>query len=269
MKSKAMKALLIMELKNSRKMILGWAIGIFSIMFLYMILFPSVKEMGQMKLDAMPKEMLQLVGMESMDDFRTFPSYFGTIYNMVLVAISIFAGVLCGGLLYKEEKTKSIEFLYSMEVSRVEIYIAKLLTGFIGIMFVVICGGIATILCGLWNGGSTFDIELILRAIKISSISTLFFGSVGFFVGGMTGKFSAGSVAAMIVLATYLTGYLGNLLGDKATWLKAFSPLEVMKTQNAMHPDQELVIGVITYMGFMILLISCGLQSYRKRDFFI
>ncbi|MBP7320089.1 MAG: ABC transporter permease subunit [Lachnospiraceae bacterium] len=269
MKAKTFKILLMMEIRNNRKLIFGWAIGIFSILFMYMILFPSVKEMGQMKLDAMPKEMLQLMGMESMDDFRTFPSYFGTIYNIVLIAISIFSGILCGGLLYKEEKTKSIEFLYSMEVSRAEIYLAKVMTGFLGILLVVGCGTISTMICGFWNGGSTFDAELVLRIIKISSCSAFFFGAVGFFVGGITGRISAGSISAMLVLATYLVGYLGNLLGTKAEWLKAFSPLEVLKPQNAMHPDSDLVIGLMTYMGFMILLVVCGLGSYRKRDLFI
>ena len=106
----------------------------------------------------------------------------------------------------------------------------------------------------------------MLRVIKISSCSALFFGAVGFFVGGMTGRISAGSISAMLVLATYLLGYLGNLLGTKAEWLKAFSPLEVLKPQNAMHPDSDLVIGLVTYMGFLVLLVVCGLGSYRKRD---
>lgn len=269
MKNKRLWTLGMLEIRNNRKVIFGWAIGVFLILFLYMILFPSVKEMGQMKLDAMPKEMLKLMGMESMDDLSTFSSYFGTIYNIVLVAICIFSGVFCGGLLHKEEKTKSIEFLYSMEVSRTDIYLTKLIIGYIGIFLVICCGGVATIICGVWNGGSTFSLDDILRMIKISSFSPIFFGALGFFLGGLSGRMNAGSIAAMFVLGTYLLGYLGNLLDTKATWLKAFSPLEILKPQNAIKPDQHLMIGLLVYISLTILLIIGGMLRYKKRDLFI
>lgn len=43
------------DLRNNRRQIFGWIITIFSVMVLYMILFPSVQDMAKMKIDAIPK----------------------------------------------------------------------------------------------------------------------------------------------------------------------------------------------------------------------
>ncbi len=144
------------NLSVNKKQIIGWCIALFSFMFLYMILFPSVKDMAQVKLDAMPQELLQFVGISDMADMGNYVIYFGMIYNLILVAMSIFAVIFTSNLLYNEEKTKTIEFMYSLEVNKYEIYFSKLITSYLAIMLVVIATCSSAIICGYIGGGETF-----------------------------------------------------------------------------------------------------------------
>ena len=130
--------LLLFSLKTKAKTILLWCIGLFCIMFLYMILFPSMKEMAQMKFDAMPKELMQFMGMESMQDMGNYMHYFGMIFQIWLIVISFFAASFSDGLIVQEEKRKTIEYLYAMPVSRFDIYFAKVATAFLAVLAVVV-----------------------------------------------------------------------------------------------------------------------------------
>ncbi|MPN52357.1 hypothetical protein SDC9_200018 [bioreactor metagenome] len=71
----------------------------------------------------------------------------------------------------------------------------------------------------------------------------------------------------MIVLACYMLGYLGNLLGDKAEFLKYFSPFELFSPKNALAFERSTLTALIIYFLIMIVLIIAGFLAYRKRDY--
>ena len=261
------KILTLFDLKNNKKFIMGWSIALFGIMFLYMILFPSIKDMAEVKINSMPKELLQFVGMEGFSDLNNFISYFGMIYNIFLVVISIFAAIFSANLIYKEEKTKSIEFLYSRSVSRGEIYLSKLITSFIGVMLVVMSACISSMICGFISGGETFILIDFIQIAKISSFTAFFFISTSIFVVGVTTKLNGASVGSMVVLGSYLFGYLGKLLEDKAEWLLYLSPFELFSPTKALDLNNELIINMSVYILIMIILIATGYRCYIKRDY--
>ena len=231
-----------------------------------MILFPSVKEMGQMKLDAMPEELLEFMGMSNMADLNNFITYYGMIYNIILIAISIFAVTFSSNLIYKEEKNKTIEYLNSLKVNRHEIYISKVLTATIAILIVVILGFIAAIICGLINGGSTFDLMKVTQIMKITSITPFVFMGITFLVNGITTRVSTPGVTSGIVLISYMLGYLSTLLKEKAEFLKYFSPFEVFSPTAAEELSNKNILQIFIYILLTILFIYIGKKFYEKRD---
>lgn len=261
--------LMTFDLKNNKSKIIGWSVAIFLIMFLYMILFPSMKDMAQMKMDAMPEELLQFTKMTDISKIGNFTTYFAMIYNIVLIAISIFAATFSANLIASEEKTKSIEFLYSLNVSRLEIYISKLLTAFIAVLIVVCSGAFSTLICGFANGGETFVVADFLQIVKISSFTAFFFISVSFLIAGITTKIGVSVISSMVVLACYLLGYLGVLLEDKAKWLLYLSPFEMFSPNNALELNSQTIISLVIYFVITIIFLVCGANFYNKRDFTI
>lgn len=256
----------VFDLKTNRKQIIGWGIAIFSIMFLYMILFPSVKDMAQIKMESMPKGLLELFGMEDFSSMSNYISYFGMIYGIILIAISFFSVTFSANLLFREEKTKTIEFLYSLEVSRTEIYVAKLLTAFLANLLMVFAVAIAATICGFISGGNTFDLPDLFQIIKISSFTAFFFMSLGLLLAGSSAKIGTPVVGSMVVIASYLLGYLGTLLSDKAAWLKALSPFEQFSPSNALALSSDTMITLGVYFVIMIVFLGVGGLIYRHRD---
>ena len=217
------------DLRNNRKQIFGWIITIFSVMFLYMILFPSVQDLAKMKIDAMPKEILQLFDMENMSDMSNYLTYFGVVFNLILIALSIFAATFSANIIFREEKTKTIEFLYSLEVSRTEIYVSKVMTAFVANLGVLAAATAATWICGAINGGETFVVNDFLMIIKVSGFCVFFFMAVSLMLGGITTRVGVSTVGSMVALSCYLLGYLSKLLGTKAEWLAYLSPFELLQ----------------------------------------
>lgn len=257
------------DLENNRKMIISWSIAMFSFMFLYMILFPSIQEIAQVKMDAMPKELLEFVGMDNFTDMNNFVSYFGMIFNLALIAISFFAVTFGANLFLKEEKNKTIEFLSSLEVNRTEIYIAKLLTAFVAVISVLLASMIAVLICGVINGGENFsDIEVFI-IVKMAGFTPFFFMALGLCLSAVSAKIGASVIGSMAVIFSYMSGYLGNILGEKALWLQYLSPFELFQPEHAQSPDGTILMALAVYIVLMFGMWIIGAMIYKRRDFVV
>lgn len=133
-----------------------------------------------MKFDAMPKELMQFMGMESMQDMGNYMHYFGMIFQIWLIVISFFAASFSGGLIVQEEKRETIEYLYAMPVSRLDIYFSKVAAAFLAVLAVVACTGLSAILCGMAVGGETYDAGQLLLIVKLSGFIPLFLSGCRF-----------------------------------------------------------------------------------------
>ena len=255
------------DLRNNRKQIIGWSIAIFSIMFMYMILFPSMQDMAKIKMEAMPKEFLQLFDMENMNELANFTGYFGMVFNLILIAMSIFAATFAANLIYREEKSKTIEFLYSLEVSRAEIYVSKLITAFLACLAVLLSATLSTAVCGFINGGETFVFADFLQIVKVSGFTVFFFMAVSLMLAGLTAKVGVAGVGSMVVLFSYLLGYLSKLLETKAEWLAYCSPFELFSPQKALALENHTMTELGVYFGITAVFLIVGGMVYKRRDF--
>ncbi len=261
--------LTVFQLKTNKKQIIGWSISIFAIMFLYMILFPSVQDMAQVKMEAMPEELMQFMGLDDFSDMSDFVAYFGMIYNMILIAISIFAVVLGAGVIAKEEKNKTIEFLYALETSRTEIYISKFLTAYIGVLIVIINAAVSSVICGVINGGETFDLWAVVTIVKCASVTPFVFLGVGIMVAGISAKISGASAGSVVVILSYVLGFLSTMVSENLSWIRYFSPFEMLNPTEITEISGELIITLSCYWGVMMVFVVIGGIIYRKRDFVI
>ncbi len=255
------------NLLTTRKTIMGWSVAIFGIMTLYMALFSSIQELALAKFEVMPQELLQFVGMEDMADMSNYTTYYGTIFGLIMVAVSIFSATFSAGLIIKEEKSKSIEFLNSLAVSRTEIYISKYITSTIAVAIVLTCAILSAIICGAIGAGETFDLLAIIGSGKITCFTALIFGAVGFKIAGINANLGTGAVASGIVLVSYMLGYLGQLLGEDGEILHYFSPFIMFSVDNAIELNEKTAITLAVYLVVYILSLVAGCVGYNKRDF--
>lgn len=255
------------NIKINKSNVLGWFISIFSIMFIYMIFFPTIKDIGIAKMELMPEEMLKFFNLNSLNDMNNYVSYFGMIFNIVLISISIFAATFSAKLICKEENTKSIEFLNALHISRNEIYISKLITAFISVTFVLFGAISATIFSGFIVGGNTFVLNDVLIITKVTSFTAYIFMALSFLISGITSKINVASISSVTVLFCYMIGYLGILLEKK--WVTYFSPFESLNPNNALTMSNSTTSLLSIYFLITIIFIIVGIKFYKKRDFYI
>lgn len=255
------------NLKINKSSILGWFISIFAIMFVYMIFFPTIKDIGIAKMELMPEEMLKFFNLNSLSDMNNYVRYFGMIFNIILIAVSIFAATFSAKLICKEENTKSIEFLNALHISRNEIYISKLITAFISITFILLGVMFASIFSGFLVGGKTFILNDILIIIKITSFTAYLFMALSFLISGITARINVSSISSIIVLFCYMIGYLGVLLEKK--WITYLSPFESLNPNNALTMSNSTMLVLSIYFVMTIMFIIAGIKFYKKRDFYI
>lgn len=121
-----------MEIKRHLKSFLIWAFSLSAILFLGMMFFPAINSNGMLQEIAplfenpMMSGMMKAFGVAditSMGSLMGFYVTYNSIYNILLGCI--FAAIMAGNLIAKEEADKTAEFLFTKPVSRLTIYLSK------------------------------------------------------------------------------------------------------------------------------------------------
>lgn len=120
-----------MEMRRNLKSFTIWAGSICGMLFFGMLFYPAINADGLLtQMDAlfenpMMKGMLAAFGADvsSLGSLMGFYVTYNSIYNVLLGCI--FASVLAGNLLAKEEADKTAEFLFTRPVSRRSIFLSK------------------------------------------------------------------------------------------------------------------------------------------------
>ncbi|MDY0209530.1 MAG: ABC transporter permease subunit [Bacilli bacterium] len=262
------------EFKMRFKGTIIWLALIVGMMAMYMLMYPVIDDIMGEKLALMPEELLQIFGMSKHSVVDNYNSYFAMIYQIIFIILCCYGVSMGANALYDEEKTKSIEFLNSVQVSRLEIYVGKFLVIMVNLLILVMGSLITTILCGLVVGEGTVDNMAIISVYKISGITLFFFVALGFFLASFLKKDIKPSMAGLSILfVTYIIGYLGELVADKIEFIKMLSPIHITSASAIM--DSTMGIGTLDYNLLPVAIITLlmfgfivgGAVLYRKRDF--
>lgn len=262
------------EFKMRFKSTMIWLVLIVGLMAMYMLMYPIVDDIVGDKLANMPEEILQIFGMSKFAVVDNYNSYFAMIYQIIFIIFCCYGVTVGANALYDEEKTKSIEFLNSVQVSRLEIYMGKFFVVMVNFLILIMGSLITTILSGLTVGEGTMDNMAIFSVYKISGITLFFFVSLGFFLASFLKKEVKSSMVGIAILfITYIIGYLGELISDRVEFVKMLSPIHITSASAIMN--STLGTGTLEYNLLPVVIICimmCGFivvgaMLYRKKDF--
>ena len=250
--------LISLNYKVYKKTIISWLIIITLIMFCYMILFPSLKEIGMAKLDALPKEFLDIMGIDSLTEITKYDSYFNMMYQIIIIVISCFVAYLSHLMFRNEEDKKTINYLSNLDINRMHIFISKYILSILIVIVTVISLILVSLLCGYINGKDSFHFIEVIKSGLITGFIPLLFISVSHLLVGISSKISS-ITPLFIVLIIYMLGYLGILLDNDI--LINLSPFNVFKIDSS-----NLLLSFFIYFIITDLLNSIGLYKYIERD---
>lgn len=254
-------------LKQNWKSIFWFSFGLFAYTWMIVGVYPTVSGTTGYEeiLKNYPKELLAFFGFE---EFKfTFANYVGGEYLTLFfpLIIASYLAAFVTRFFTKEVETGQMANLLSQPVSRVNIFISKVLALLTG-AFILIAVTILPMppLAKAYN--FTVEWEPIL---KLTLLSFIFVLAVGGFFTLAAVIFSERGKALALSLGVFLVSYIGYALGNindtikEYQWLSVFEyfkPVEIL--------DENIIDGksVFVMLGIFLVTTTLAILWFRKRD---
>jgi len=262
--------IVIRELKANFKSFLIWfaSLSFFLVMMLTEFsAFYQNPELAQI-IAVMPKELLEAFGMAGID-LTTLSGFIGMSLLYFSLMLGIYAILLGSGILAKEERDKTAEFLMVMPIKRGQIWVAKWLVGVLyNLIFIVLIAIVLLASVQQYEIETTFYTFLGLSFTGLF-ILTMVYYHLGLFLAAWLKRHHQSPLVSMgIIVITYLfTVFIG--LSEKLAFLKYFSPFKYFEAKAIIDTQQLDGQYLLIALGCIVI---CGVASYLiypKRDVYL
>lgn len=261
--------LLLREMKAHRRALLVWCIGVFYIVAASMWKFGAEYRSNQSLnelVGQLPSGVRVLLGMRGTFDLSTACGYYGLCYYYLTIMAAIHSAMVGAGIIAKEERRKTTEFLIAKPITRNRIITEKLLVGLLNILVfnvVTLVSSITTV--GYFNHGDSLAAEIVKLMVGMFIIQLIFLlmGSA-IAAYGKNPKISA-PVAIVVVLLFFMIAKIADMSKD-FDFLKWFTPIK--------YYEAEVILGregfglAYLMLSFLILglLTFTTYSFYQRRD---
>ena len=252
-----------------------WALVCSALIIMFMLFFPSMKEMGMQelvgaKLESLPEAFLEAFNISGATDFSNISDFSAYVLQYIVMAGGIYAAILGVSSLAKEESEGTIEFLYSKPVTRSKIVTAKALaSGLIFLIFIIIVF-IVTMVSAIVVKPDDVEIMSVITDIRniylgMALISYVFM-TIGFLISVFVKSAKkATSIALGMFFASYVLGIFSKLQ-ERLSGFIYLSPFDYAAPSNVIKngfEEKYIIIGVC----MMIISISGTYIIYNKKDY--
>ncbi|WP_071461472.1 ABC transporter permease subunit [Bacillus massilinigeriensis] len=255
------------ESKANAKSLILWSVGSVIMVATGMAKYAGMAGSGDSmnKLVAsMPKSLQAIMGTASFDLSKA-SGYYGLLFLYLLVMGTIHAAMLGAGIIAKEERDKTAEFLFAKPVSRTKALSEKLLAAVGNLLIfnaVTLLSSIAFI--RMYGNGERFE-ETIVLLMAALLFGQLLFLSLGAFIAAILKRPSAaGACAAGMLLFTFLLSIAVNMKEELhlLRYLTPFQYFEASKIMDAGLDPVFISLSLFLTVGFTTL----AYYFYNRKD---
>jgi len=262
--------IVLRELRAGLKSFLIWC-GVFTaLLIMYMSEFSAFANNEEMLviLDGMPEPLLEAFKFGSFN-LTTLTGFFGILFTYFTLMLCIQAILKGNSIIVKEERDKTVEFTLVLPIKRSKVVLSKLIAAIIN------CIGLAVFLFGLVliNVQQYLPEENFIEFLSLLVLSTfilqILFLSIGIMFGCIMKKHKkSGYISMSIILVTYIMTIFIDL-NDKLKNLKYLTPFKYFDSadiKNELALDYKFVI---LSLAIIVVCLTIGFISYKKRDLYI
>lgn len=245
---------------------LSWAIGVFAISTIELLVYPTVRKSAAgtaQMIESMPEAFKTIF---RMNDYTSGPGFLGAeLFNMMMPLIFIAVGASAGARATAEEETTgTADLLLALPLSRTKIILTKTFASLIVVVALAILLA-ATLIIGVGAVDLVTPTSgLIAGSVEVALIGALFTG-VGLLVGALSGRkgFALG-VSIALAIAAFLLYSLAPLVD----WLKHWLWINPFQWAIGNDPLRNGIDGgyAIRFLLVTIGLISAAVVAFNRRD---
>jgi len=253
------------ELKRNSKTLFIWSILLGGGIFLFMLLYPSLKESLAQMADSYANmgSFTEAFGMNKIGMDNAMGFYGIEAGAMLSIGGTMFAAIIGIGILAKEEGQHSAEFLLTHPVSRKRIVTEKLIFSILQILFLnLICFGLASLSFVIISEPIIWKDLILYHTAQL--IMQLEIGAVCFALSAFMKKNNMGLGIGIAILLYFMNIFINT--SDKVNFLKYITPFQYSDAAEIFstgHLDWVLIgIGMIV----SVVSIFIAYIYYIKKD---
>ncbi len=257
----------IREMRANRKALILWSLCMILFVLSGMSKYSAYSSGGSGSdiLSKIPKTLRVLFGMGSFDVTK-ISGFFAFLFSYIVLTVAIHAALLGSGIIAKEERDKTAEFLIVKPISRYRIITSKILAALVNIVVLNLVTLLSSIgMAAVFSKQENITGEIFAFYLSLFLLQLIFM-SLGLLLASCMKKPKAsGSLAIGILLITYAISKITDLT-DRLNALNMLSPFKYFSYERIVNGN-----GVSLLMILLSLLIT-GIFSavtyflYQRRD---
>ena len=263
-----LRNVMLKSLRDQRRSLLWWSVGILAMVLLLVLTYPSIRDVPEFQdvVDSLPEAMRNLFMGSGLVDFLSPTGYLNSrLFAFLGPALFLVYGIGQGtGGIAGEEERGTLELLLSAPISRWRVVLEKFGTLVLGTLALSL-----VLFVGLWASATAIDMDVAVNRLAQASGSlallTVMFGATALAIGAATGRRgTAIGVTTGLAVATYLIDALAPLAG----FLDALRPVSPFKYYSGAVPLQNgldpMHVGVLIVAALLFVVVA--VVGIEKRD---
>ncbi|MDF2821125.1 MAG: putative rane protein [Clostridiales bacterium] len=256
------------ELKAHRKSLIIWSISM-----LFLVLAGMGKYSAAVStqgagfneiLDQMPKSIQTFLGV-GVFDLSVAMDYFGVLFLYIVLVANVHAAMLGAGIIGKEERDKTVEFLMVKPVSRQRIITSKLLAAItIGLILNIVTLVSSVLILPNYTKGQPFIMDLLLLMLGMFAMQLLFI-TLGTLLAAIFNKHKLSSaIATGVLLLMFMIAIIVDIAGN-VDFLRFVSFFKYYDAKDIMKLGYDIAYPIISII-LLVIFTSGTYYFYKKRD---
>ncbi len=215
--------------------------------------------------DKMPHTLKALLGFGSLD-VTTMGGFFALLFVYIALVAAIHAALLGSGIIAKEERDKTTEFLMVKPVKRATMVTSKLLAAILNIIvinLVTLASSIAMV--AAYNKGENISGKIGVFFVSMFIIQLIFLFLGAMLSALMNNPKSSGSLAVGILMISYIISKVTDLT-DSLNALNIFSPFKYFSYERILNGDGLSLGTSLLSLVLAAAFLASTYFFYLKRD---
>jgi ABC-2 type transport system permease protein len=255
------------ELKANRKALIIWSVCMILGVMGGMSKYTAYSSGGASSevINQMPSTMKALLGFGSFD-VTQMSGFFAFLFLYLELATAVYAALLGAGIIAKEERDKTTEFLMVKPMSRSSIITSKFLAAVVNTIILDIVTLVSSIgMVAAYNKGKDISGEVALFILSMFIVQLIFLSLGALLAAFMKNSKASGSLAAGLVLIAYFVSMITSLT-DKLNFLNILSPFKYFSYSDIVNGYGLSFIIVILSILLVAAFSASTYFFYRRRD---
>jgi ABC-2 type transport system permease protein len=257
----------IRELKANRKALIIWSICMFLLVLGGMSKYTAYSSGGASSdvFNKMSSTMKALLGIGSFD-VTTMSGFFAMLFIYVELTAAIHAVLLGSGIIAKEERDKTTEFLIVKPVSRTAVITQKIMAATVNILVLnIVTFFSSVIMVASFNKGKDITGEIATFLLSMFIIQLVFLSLGAFLSALIRNPKASGSLAAGILMGAFIISKITDL-NEGINTLNILSPFKYFNLTDMVNGNGLSVLVVFLTALLIAAFTFSTYIFYRKRD---